>query len=165
MTHSVFLFPDLTEGGVSRLAQEVAFLVQPGDTIAIEGDLGAGKSTFARALIRTIADDPELEIPSPTFTLVQFYKTPRFEISHFDLYRLSDPAEIDELGLDTALARGIAIIEWPSHGDGHIPVDRLTLRFDEAISPDRRNVSIDGTCGLSARLIKADGSRTILASP
>src|SRR5207244_8491426 len=103
MIKSSISFHDLTEGDVSRLAQEVAFLLQPGDTLALEGDLGAGKSTFARALIRAIAGNSALEIPSPTFTLVQSYETPRFEIAHFDLYRLSDPSEIDELGLDAAL--------------------------------------------------------------
>jgi tRNA threonylcarbamoyl adenosine modification protein YjeE len=162
MTHSAFSFPDLTEGDVLRLAQEIAFLVQPGDTLALEGDLGAGKSTFARALIRAIAGNPELEIPSPTFTLVQSYETPRFEISHFDLYRLSDPAEIDELGLDAALARGIAVVEWPSRGDGRIPADRLTLRFDEAYAFDRRNVSFDAAVGSAARAARFAAIRTFL---
>ncbi len=152
MTNSVFSFPDLTEGDVSRLAQEVAFLLQPGDTLALEGDLGAGKSTFARALIRAIAGNPQLEIPSPTFTLVQSYETPRFEIAHFDLYRLSDPGEIDELGLDAALARGIAIVEWPSRGNGRIPADRLTLRFGEAAAIDRRNVLLGAAADLASRL-------------
>jgi hypothetical protein len=152
MTHSAYLFPDLTEGDVARLAQEVAFLVQPGDTVALEGELGAGKSTFARALIRAISGNPDLEIPSPTFTLVQSYETPRFEIAHFDLYRLSDSAEIDELGLDAALARGVAIVEWPSRGDGRIPKDRLTLRFDEAAAIDRRNVLLGATLALASRL-------------
>ncbi|MET0431142.1 MAG: tRNA (adenosine(37)-N6)-threonylcarbamoyltransferase complex ATPase subunit type 1 TsaE [Hyphomicrobium sp.] len=162
MTHSEFSFPDLTEGDVSRLAQEVAFLVQPGDMIALDGDLGAGKSTFARALIRSIAGDPQLEIPSPTFTLVQVYETPRFEIAHFDLYRLSNPGEIDELGLDAALSRGIAIVEWPSRGDGRIAEDRLTLRFDETTSSNRRNVSIKGPVDLSARLHRFGAIREFL---
>ncbi|MFA5955281.1 tRNA (adenosine(37)-N6)-threonylcarbamoyltransferase complex ATPase subunit type 1 TsaE [Hyphomicrobium sp.] len=162
MTHSAVLFPDLTEGDVSRLAQEIAFLVQPGDTLALEGDLGAGKSTFARALIRAIAGDPELEIPSPTFTLVQAYESPRFEIAHLDLYRLSDPAEIDELGLDAALARGIAIVEWPSRGDGRVPADRLTVRFDEAASFDRRNVSIVVAVASAARLNRFAAIRLFL---
>lgn len=162
MTHSVFSFPDLTEGDVSRLAQEVAFLVQPGDTLALEGDLGAGKSTFARALIRAIAGDADLEIPSPTFTLVQAYETSRFEIAHFDLYRLSDPGEIDELGLDAALARGIAIVEWPSRGNDRIPADRLTLRFDEALSFDRRNVRFEAASDLAARLDRFAAIRAFL---
>ncbi|MBS0232585.1 MAG: tRNA (adenosine(37)-N6)-threonylcarbamoyltransferase complex ATPase subunit type 1 TsaE [Proteobacteria bacterium] len=152
MTDSAYLFSDLTEGDVARLAQEVAFLVQAGDTIALEGDLGAGKSTFARALIRAISGNPDLEIPSPTFTLVQSYETPRFEIAHFDLYRLSDPGEIDELGLDAALSNGIAIIEWPSRGSGRIPERRLTLRLDETSTIDRRNVLLGAAVSLASRL-------------
>jgi hypothetical protein len=152
MIKSGISFLDLTESGVSRLAQEIAFLLQPGDTLALEGDLGAGKSTFARALIRAIAGNPELEVPSPTFTLVQSYETPRFEIAHFDLYRLSNPAEIDELGLEAALARGISVIEWPSLGGDRISSERFTFRFDETASPERRNVLIDTTDSLSARL-------------
>lgn len=162
MTHSTLSLFDLTEGDVSRLAQEVAFLVQPGDTLALEGDLGAGKSTFARALIRAIAGDTSLEIPSPTFTLVQSYETPRFEIVHFDLYRLSDPSEIDELGLDAALSRGIAIIEWPSRGNGRIPADRLTLRFDETSAIDRRNVNLEAGTDLAVRLDRFTAIRKFL---
>ncbi|MFT3733324.1 MAG: tRNA (adenosine(37)-N6)-threonylcarbamoyltransferase complex ATPase subunit type 1 TsaE [Hyphomicrobium sp.] len=152
MTHSEYSFPNLTEADVGRLAQEIAFLIQAGDTLALEGDLGAGKSTFARALIRSVAGDPKLEIPSPTFTLVQAYETPRFDIAHFDLYRLSDPSELDELGLDAALSRGVAIVEWPSRGDGRIPAERLTLRFDEAAAFDRRNIGIAASAGLASRL-------------
>jgi len=162
MTKSSLSFPDLTEGDVSRLAQEIAFLVQPGDVLALEGDLGAGKSTFARALIRAVASDPELEIPSPTFTLVQSYETSRFEIAHFDLYRLSDASEIDELGLDAALARGIAIVEWPSRGNTRIPANRLTLKFDEASSFDRRNVSVGAASDLAARVDRFAAIRKFL---
>ena len=109
-----FLYPDLTESDVARLAGEVAFFLQPGDMLGLEGDLGAGKSTFARALIRALSSDPALEVPSPTFTLMQTYETPRFDIAHFDLYRVTDPSELDELGLEAALKDGVAVIEWPS---------------------------------------------------
>ncbi|RUO99799.1 tRNA (adenosine(37)-N6)-threonylcarbamoyltransferase complex ATPase subunit type 1 TsaE [Hyphomicrobium sp.] len=152
MTQTGYSFTELTEDDVCRLAQEVAFLLQPGDTLALEGDLGAGKSTFARALIRAIAGNSELEIPSPTFTLVQSYETARFEIAHFDLYRLSDPNEIDELGLDAALARGIALIEWPSRAEGRIPLERVTLRLDEASEIDRRNISMSFNGEFATRL-------------
>ncbi len=162
MTQTVYSFPHLTESDVARLAQEMAFLLQPGDTLALEGDLGAGKSTFARALIRAIAGNPDLEIPSPTFTLVQSYETPRFEIAHFDLYRLGDASEIDELGLDAALARGVAIVEWPSRGDGRIPADRLTLRFDEAASFDRRNVMLGSASDLATRVERFAAIRSFL---
>ncbi|MBS0267532.1 MAG: tRNA (adenosine(37)-N6)-threonylcarbamoyltransferase complex ATPase subunit type 1 TsaE [Proteobacteria bacterium] len=163
MINPAFSFTDLTESDVSRVAQEIAFLLQPGDTLALEGDLGAGKSTFARALIRAISGNPELEIPSPTFTLVQAYETPRFDIAHFDLYRLSDASEIDELGLDAALTRGIAVIEWPSRGNDRIPRDRFTIRFDETAAPDRRNVSLETAADLRARLERFTAIRDFLA--
>ncbi|CAA2137224.1 tRNA (adenosine(37)-N6)-threonylcarbamoyltransferase complex ATPase subunit type 1 TsaE [Hyphomicrobium sp. ghe19] len=163
MINPAFSFNDLTEGDVSRVAQEVAFLVQPGDTLALEGDLGAGKSTFARALIRAISGNPSLEIPSPTFTLVQAYETPRFDIAHFDLYRLSDASEIDELGLDAALTRGIAIIEWPSKGNDRVPRERFTIRFDETDAPDRRNVSIGTPADFVARIERFAAIRDFLS--
>ena len=86
--------------------------LRAGDVLALSGDLGAGKTTLARGLIRAMAGDPDLDVPSPTFTLVQSYET-RVPLHHFDLYRLSSPAELDELGLDEMLATGAALIEWP----------------------------------------------------
>ncbi|TIS69796.1 MAG: tRNA (adenosine(37)-N6)-threonylcarbamoyltransferase complex ATPase subunit type 1 TsaE, partial [Mesorhizobium sp.] len=86
------------EAATARLGEDLAMALRPGDAIALKGDLGAGKSTLARALIRALADDAGLEVPSPTFTLVQSYET-RVPVHHFDLYRLSSPDELDELGL------------------------------------------------------------------
>ena len=149
---SSFLFRDLTEPGVVRLADDVAFFLQPGDTLCLEGDLGTGKSTFARALIRTLSSDPALDVPSPTFTLTQSYETPRFDVAHFDLYRLTDPDELDELGLDAALARGIAVIEWPSRGGGRIPADHVTMTFAEGSAEDRRTITINAAPSLATRL-------------
>ena len=96
----------------ARFAEDVSLAIRQGDCLCLSGDLGAGKSTFARALIRAIADDPELEAPSPTFTLVQAYQL-RLPVSHMDLYRLGSPEELDELGLDDALSEGAALVEWP----------------------------------------------------
>lgn len=90
---------------------ELAALLRPGDIVSLEGELGAGKSALARATIRALADDPDLEIPSPTFALVQPYDTRRGPVLHADLYRLGDAAEADELGLlDTPDA--IVLVEW-----------------------------------------------------
>ncbi len=92
-----------------RLGEDLALALRPGDVLALKGDLGAGKSTLARALIRSLADDPDLEVPSPTFTLVQSYEA-RIPVHHFYLYRLSSAAEMDELGLDELLAQGAALV-------------------------------------------------------
>lgn len=91
--------------------QELADMLRPGDIVSLEGELGAGKSALARATIRALAGDPELEVPSPTFALVQPYETPRGPVLHADLYRLGDAAEADELGLlDNAGA--FVLVEW-----------------------------------------------------
>jgi len=126
-----FLYPDLTESDVARLAGEVAFFLQPGDMLGLEGDLGAGKSTFARALIRALSSDPALEVPSPTFTLMQTYETPRFDIAHFDLYRLKSAREMGELGFEDALAEGAVLVEWPERAPEALPPDALHVRLKQ----------------------------------
>ena len=101
--------PDVA--ATERLAHFLAQELQPGDLVTLSGGLGAGKTTLARAIIQTLADDPELEVPSPTFTLVQTYETPTALVWHFDLYRLKDPQEAVELGIEDALSDGIVLIE------------------------------------------------------
>ncbi|WP_113267538.1 tRNA (adenosine(37)-N6)-threonylcarbamoyltransferase complex ATPase subunit type 1 TsaE [Agrobacterium cavarae] len=108
------------EAETVRLGEELALAVKPGDAIALVGDLGAGKSTLARAMIRAIADDAELEVPSPTFTIVQSYAL-RFPVAHLDLYRLSDVSELDELGIDEMLSDGVCLIEWPEMASDVLP--------------------------------------------
>ncbi|MCO4052980.1 MAG: tRNA (adenosine(37)-N6)-threonylcarbamoyltransferase complex ATPase subunit type 1 TsaE [Bosea sp.] len=114
-----------------RLADDIAGIVRPGDIIALSGDLGAGKSTFARALIRHLANDPRLEAPSPTFTLMQSYETPRGRVVHADLYRLRGPDELVELGFDEALHDAIGLVEWPDRaGESLDAASRLDIVFD-----------------------------------
>ncbi|HMN37142.1 MAG TPA: tRNA (adenosine(37)-N6)-threonylcarbamoyltransferase complex ATPase subunit type 1 TsaE [Hyphomicrobium sp.] len=156
-------FPNLTEGALRRLAQDVAFALKQGDLLTLEGDLGAGKTTFARALIEALAQTPGVEIPSPTFTLVQSYQSPRFEIAHFDLYRLGAPEEIHELGLDHAVERGIAIVEWPERAADLLPQDRLSLQLSETGNPDTRNATLSATPALGARLKRLIEIREFLA--
>jgi tRNA threonylcarbamoyladenosine biosynthesis protein TsaE len=116
------------EAETSRLGVAIAERLRPGDAVCLTGPLGAGKSTLARALVRALTT-PDEDVPSPTFTLVQFYEGERLKIAHFDLYRLSDPDEAYEIGLDEALEDGAAIIEWPERLEGRLPPDRLDVEI------------------------------------
>jgi tRNA threonylcarbamoyl adenosine modification protein YjeE len=125
---AISLFLD-DEAATIRFGEDMALALNAGDCLALSGDLGAGKSALARALLRALADDAELEVPSPTFTLVQSYDL-RIPVSHFDLYRLGDAAELTELGFDEALQNGICLVEWPEMAEGELPADRITLRLE-----------------------------------
>jgi tRNA threonylcarbamoyladenosine biosynthesis protein TsaE len=116
------------EAETSRLGVAISAKLRSGDAICLTGPLGAGKSTLARALVRALTR-PDEEVPSPTFTLVQFYEGARLKVAHFDLYRLSDPDEAYEIGLDEALEDGAAVIEWPERLEGRLPADRLDVEI------------------------------------
>ncbi|WP_340159329.1 tRNA (adenosine(37)-N6)-threonylcarbamoyltransferase complex ATPase subunit type 1 TsaE [uncultured Hoeflea sp.] len=148
---------DLAATGL--FAEDVSLALKPGDCLCLSGDLGAGKSTFARALIRAMADDPELEAPSPTFTLVQSYDL-RLPVAHMDLYRIGSPEELDELGLDDALAEGVALIEWPEKALDLLPKDRVMLRFEG--TGESRTVSISAPHTFVARLERSRAARAFL---
>lgn len=115
-----------SDAETQRLGEDLALALKPGDVLALSGDLGAGKSTLARALLKALADDPDLEVPSPTFTLVQSYDL-RIPATHFDFYRLSGSDELDELGFEEAIADGIALVEWPERADDALPLSRIHL--------------------------------------
>jgi tRNA threonylcarbamoyladenosine biosynthesis protein TsaE len=108
------------------LAATVAALSRPGDAVLLEGPLGAGKSVFARAFLRAASGDPALEVPSPTFTLVQSYETRIGTVHHFDLWRLDGPEGLAELGWDEA-RDGIALVEWPDRLGTLRPADALSV--------------------------------------
>lgn len=110
-----------------RLAARIAPLLHSGDAVCLRGDLGAGKTAFARALLQSMG--VKSEIPSPTFTLVQSYDTPRFTVHHFDLYRLNHEDELDELGFDDALYGGVCLIEWPERAGNRLTGKGLQLEF------------------------------------
>ena len=124
------------EEATRRLAIDIAAALEPGDLVTLSGDLGAGKTTFARALIRYLAGDDRVEVPSPTFTLMQSYELPRFALVHADLYRLSGTAELAELGFDDLPEGAVVLMEWPDRAAGFLPPDRLDIAF--TLVPARR---------------------------
>jgi tRNA threonylcarbamoyladenosine biosynthesis protein TsaE len=127
------------------LAARIAELVRPSDVILLEGELGAGKSEFARAFLRALVGEPHLDVPSPTFTLVQRYDTPRGPVYHFDLWRLDSSADLSEIGWDEA-SDGIVLVEWPDRLGERRPIDALTVAL-QIIGPTRRRVTLSGWPG------------------
>jgi len=123
--------PDLA--ATKKLASMLAPMLQPDDVLALQGDLGAGKTTFARALLGALGVTGE--VPSPTFTLVQSYDLPNYSVQHFDLYRLKSPDELEELGWFDQNG-DVRLVEWPERADGQIPEGYLRLVF----SLDNRSV-------------------------
>lgn len=124
--HDPVFLPD--PAATDRLARAMASRLGPGDVLLLDGEIGAGKSHFARALIRVLTR-PDEEVPSPTFTLVQTYDAPGFEIWHADLYRLSHPDEAHELGLLEAFETALCLVEWPERLGSDWPKAGLSLRF------------------------------------
>ncbi len=110
------------------LGAALSGIIKPGDVIALEGGLGAGKTTLARGLVSALMG-PDTEVVSPTFTLVQTYETPALTVWHFDLYRLEAPGDLTELGWDEA-ASGLALVEWPERAGRALPARRLDVRLE-----------------------------------
>jgi len=117
------------ETATALLMADMALLMSAGDVITLSGDLGAGKTSAARALIRYIAGDDETEVPSPTFTLAQTYDLPSFPLLHADLYRINDPDELEELGLSPLPDGTVVLIEWPERAPNLLPPDRIDIAF------------------------------------
>ena len=143
--------PDLA--ATERLAARVAGLARPGEAVLLSGPLGAGKSAFARAFVRSWVGDPAAEVPSPTFTLIQPYDGPRGAVWHCDLYRLGDPDELQELGIDQGMTEAVLLVEWPDRLGAELPVDRLELAFEMCQqAQDARLVTMAGAGVWAARL-------------
>jgi tRNA threonylcarbamoyladenosine biosynthesis protein TsaE len=136
------------ETATVNLARGVAGIATPRDVIALWGELGAGKTTFARAFINALprpdSAAPE-EVPSPTFTLVQVYRRAPAPIWHIDLYRLEHAEEAYELGLEEALAEGISLIEWPDRLGPLLPFLRLDIRLEFGAEPQARVATLQGS--------------------
>ncbi len=141
------------EAATYRLVSDVAALIEAGDMITLSGDLGAGKTTFARAFIRYIAGDDTIEVPSPTFTLTQTYALPRYSLVHTDLYRLSGPAELTELGFDETSDGAVTLLEWPDRAAELLPADRLdiALTLTPQQGPNARSARITGYGSFASR--------------
>lgn len=126
---NIYIYENQTLADLQHIAENLAGIVQKGDVVLLEGDLGAGKTAFARVFLRHLAQNPELEVPSPTFTLVQQYETPKGEVWHFDLYRLEDADEMLEIGWDEALTSAVSLIEWPERLGAYMPDNFLKIQF------------------------------------
>jgi tRNA threonylcarbamoyl adenosine modification protein YjeE len=141
-----FAIPLPDQQATTRLAARIADALQPGDLVTLSGDLGAGKTTFARALIRYLAGDESMAVPSPTFTLLQNYETPRFPVAHADFYRLSGPRDLVELGFDDLSDDTVVLVEWPDRAGGSLSADRLdiALTLIPQLGPEHRRAQITG---------------------
>jgi tRNA threonylcarbamoyladenosine biosynthesis protein TsaE len=139
----VIMLPD--ERATRHLGALLAALARVPDVILLSGTLGAGKSTLARAFVRAWLGDEDAEVPSPTFTLVQPYEGPRGAVWHCDLYRLGDPEEVLELGLDEAFADAVSLIEWPDRLGSLLPADRLEITLEPYLIEPGRDEADDGT--------------------
>lgn len=143
-----------TEEALGALAHRLAPLLKAGDVIALRGPLGAGKTSFCRALIRAATQQPDEEVPSPTFTLAQPYESAAgLTIWHFDLYRIEAPEEALELGIEDAFIDGASLIEWPENLAGLLPEDHLSVALDFAGEKGLRHITLSGGPSWTGRLV------------
>ncbi|PJI42017.1 tRNA (adenosine(37)-N6)-threonylcarbamoyltransferase complex ATPase subunit type 1 TsaE [Ferrovibrio sp.] len=145
-----YQLPD--EAATAALGMLLADRLQPGDAILLDGALGVGKTCFARALIRHLSGN-ETEVPSPSFNLVLTYDIPQGMLWHFDLYRIGNPRELDELGLDDALRDGVTLVEWPDRLGSQAPAGALTVSLSlltDAAGP--RRADLTGNADWATRL-------------
>ena len=157
------VLPD--EHVMRRLMVDVAGALEPGDLVTLSGDLGAGKTAFARAMIRHLAGDGALEVPSPTFTLMQIYDLPRFPVVHADLFRLSGAAELAELGFDDLPEGAVVLLEWPDRAEGFLPPDRLDVALTLApkLKIEFRHARVTGYGTFAPRVDRIAAVRQFIA--
>jgi tRNA threonylcarbamoyl adenosine modification protein YjeE len=157
------VLPD--EQATMRLMVDVASALERGDVLTLSGDLGAGKTTFARALIRYLAGDDTIEVPSPTFTLMQTYELPRFPVVHADLYRVAGSSELAELGFDDLPEHAVVVVEWPDRAAGFLPADRIdvTLTLAPKLKPEFRHARVTGYGSCAPRVDRIAAVRQFIA--
>jgi tRNA threonylcarbamoyl adenosine modification protein YjeE len=153
------------ETATAHLMADLGLLIGAGDVIALSGDLGAGKTAAARAMIRYLAGDGELEVPSPTFTLAQTYDLPSFPLIHADLYRINDASELEEIGLAPLPEGHVALIEWPERAPGALPADRIDMALSHlpALGQTARAAEITGHGRAAATVERLKLLRAFLA--
>ncbi|MGB8399770.1 tRNA (adenosine(37)-N6)-threonylcarbamoyltransferase complex ATPase subunit type 1 TsaE [Bradyrhizobium sp.] len=146
MVTTTFSVALTNETATAHLMADLALLVGPADVITLSGDLGAGKTAAARAMIRYLAGDDMLEVPSPTFTLAHTYELPSFPLLHADLYRINDARELEEIGLSPLPEGTLALIEWPERAPDAMPNDRIDIAFSHrpALGSTARAAEITG---------------------
>ena len=152
------------ETATANLMADLVLLIGPGDVITLSGDLGAGKTAAARAMIRYLAGDDALEVPSPTFTLAQVYDLPPFPLVHADLYRINDPAELEEIGLSPLPEGTVALIEWPERAPSALPEDRIDIALSHrpALGSTARAAEITGYGKAAAQVARLKALRQFL---
>lgn len=148
------------ERATARLAEDIAAVLKPGDLLALAGGLGAGKTTFARALLRALAGDSSLEIQSPTFPLRIDHALPRMKVVHADLYRIGSEQELEEIGLDEASLDAALIVEWPERLPKELSVERIDIRLE--IDGDGRRAEIASAGTWRIRLDRSRAIRSFL---
>ncbi|MFT4120775.1 tRNA (adenosine(37)-N6)-threonylcarbamoyltransferase complex ATPase subunit type 1 TsaE [Bradyrhizobium sp.] len=152
------------ETATAQLMADLALLVGPGDVITLSGDLGAGKTAAARAMIRYLAGDETFEVPSPTFTLVQGYELPPFPVLHADLYRVENESELDEIGLSPLPDATLVLIEWPERAPSAMPDDRIEIALTHrpALGSTARAADITGYGKAAAQVTRLKALRGFL---
>ena len=153
------------ETATENLMADLALLIGAGDLITLSGDLGAGKTAAARALIRYLAGDDSIEVPSPTFTLAQSYDLPAFPLVHADLYRINQAHELEEIGLSPLPEGVVALIEWPERASEALPPDRIDIALSHrpALGPTARAAEITGHGRAAAQVGRLESLRQFLA--
>ncbi len=161
---STFSLALANEAATANLMADLALLIGAGDVITLSGDLGAGKTAAARALIRYLASDPEIEVPSPTFTLAQSYELPVFPLIHADLYRINDATELEEIGLSPLPDGVVVLIEWPERAPSALPPDRIEIAFSHrpALGSTARAAEITGHGKAAAQVARLETLRQFL---